>query len=386
MEQAARIIPCYAADTAGVCSALYELGGMTVVHDASGCNSTYATHDEPRWVDMQSMIYISALNELDAILGDDERFIADVVSAAADQHPAFITICGSPMPMMTGTDFDAAAAEIERRSGIRTFAMHTNGMHSYIEGASEALRAAVEYFTEKPLPKQQRGVNILGATPLDFGITGSIESIRTWLAEQGFSVVSCYAMGDTAQSLTHASAAEVSLVISQSGMGAAEYLYETYGIPYVCGIPFGERFSALLSDALKAAAETHACSFPCSAGHQTERAEITVIGESIYACSAAAEIALRTGKTADVISPLPFDSRCMNGAAESPSSESAIEQYLSEHRPKTVVADPLYRFILPQGTKHVHLPHFAFSGRCFDKAIPNLIGNRFDTILNQITE
>ena len=35
----AKVISIYAADTSGVCSALYELGGMTVVHDASGCNS-----------------------------------------------------------------------------------------------------------------------------------------------------------------------------------------------------------------------------------------------------------------------------------------------------------------------------------------------------------
>ena len=39
----------YTADCSGVASALYELGGMTVIHDASGCNSTYTTHDEPRW-------------------------------------------------------------------------------------------------------------------------------------------------------------------------------------------------------------------------------------------------------------------------------------------------------------------------------------------------
>ena len=36
MKQTTRIIPCYAADTSGVCAALYELGGMVAVHDASG--------------------------------------------------------------------------------------------------------------------------------------------------------------------------------------------------------------------------------------------------------------------------------------------------------------------------------------------------------------
>ena len=52
MKHTAGMIPIYAADNAGICSALYELGGMTVIHDASGCNSTYTTHDEPRWYDM----------------------------------------------------------------------------------------------------------------------------------------------------------------------------------------------------------------------------------------------------------------------------------------------------------------------------------------------
>ena len=49
MKQIARMISTYTADVSGVCSALYELGGMVVMHDPSGCNSTYNTHDEPRW-------------------------------------------------------------------------------------------------------------------------------------------------------------------------------------------------------------------------------------------------------------------------------------------------------------------------------------------------
>lgn len=69
MKRINRILPVYAADISGVCSALYELGGMTVMHDASGCNSTYTTHDEPRWYSMDSMVYISALSELEAVMG-----------------------------------------------------------------------------------------------------------------------------------------------------------------------------------------------------------------------------------------------------------------------------------------------------------------------------
>ena len=96
MKQTARIISTYSADAFGVCSALFELGGMTVMHDASGCNSTYTTHDEPRWYDMDSMVYISGLSEMEAIMGDDEKLIGDIAAAAAELHPRFIAIAGTP--------------------------------------------------------------------------------------------------------------------------------------------------------------------------------------------------------------------------------------------------------------------------------------------------
>ena len=85
MNQTSRIISTYSADTFGVCSALFELGGMTVMHDASGCNSTYTTHDEPRWYDMDSMVFISGLSEMEALMGTGKReYIDELVSIGAD--------------------------------------------------------------------------------------------------------------------------------------------------------------------------------------------------------------------------------------------------------------------------------------------------------------
>ena len=100
LRQTASILSTYAADVSGVCSALYEMGGMTVMHDASGCNSTYNTHDEPRWYDMPSMVYISALSETEAMLGDESKIIDDISEAALELKPRFIAIAGTPIPMM----------------------------------------------------------------------------------------------------------------------------------------------------------------------------------------------------------------------------------------------------------------------------------------------
>lgn len=376
MKHVAKIIPCYAADSAGACSALYELGGMTVVHDASGCNSTFATFDEPRWWDKQSMTYISALTELDAILGNDEKIIADTAAAAADQKPAFIAVCGSPMPMMIGVDFDALAFEIEQRTGIRTFPLHTNGMHSYPEGASEAMRAIAEAYVQPPDNKLANGVNILGMTPLDFGNANAVQNIKEWLKNNEFAVVSCFAMGDTLETISKAANASVSLVVSHSGLSAAQYLAEQFGIPYVCGAPIGGAFSDDLADTLRNTIESGESAYPCVFRASTGK-KVTVIGEAVSASSIAAQLGL-TGFAANVICPLPHDEKLRSNWDSDAFAEDEMRAALADMQPDFVIADPLYRYILPKDAKHIELAHVAFSGRCYDKILPDLTDARFD--------
>ena len=138
MKQTQAFLSTYTADVSGVCSALFELGGMTVMHDASGCNSTYNTHDEPRWYDMDALVFISGLSELEAVLGDDEKLIEDTVRAAKELSPRFIALAGTPIPMITGCDLAAIAREIESRSGVPSFFVPSNGIGSYVSGAGQA--------------------------------------------------------------------------------------------------------------------------------------------------------------------------------------------------------------------------------------------------------
>ncbi len=91
------------------------------MHDPSGCNSTYNTHDEIRWYDQDSMIYISGLTEIDAVMGNDEKFICDIEQAAEELKPKFIALAGSPIPFMNGTDFPAIARCIEKKPESRHF-------------------------------------------------------------------------------------------------------------------------------------------------------------------------------------------------------------------------------------------------------------------------
>lgn len=378
MKQTASIISTYAADVSGVCSALYELGGMTVMHDPSGCNSTYNTHDEPRWYDFDSLIFISALSEMEAIMGDDDRLIDEVVETAKQLQPKFISIAGSPIPMVIGTDFKAIARVIESRTGIPCFGFTTNGMHSYLSGAGMAFEAFAQRMVDvNDRPEGKHRVNILGATPLDFSINGSIESIKEWLTQNGFEVNSCWAMGSELEELVHSGRADVNLVISQSGIKTAQFLQKQFGIPYVVGVPIGKQSGILAEKLFEAEKNNQTQTRVARIAAQEEVPEIVLIGESVFATSLASALEEKFKKPVRVICPLEGQKETLCSTDVFAKDEEELYPYLSAA--KIVIADPLYQPICPKTAKFVPLAHEAFSGRIYRSDIPNLIGEGFDS-------
>ncbi|MBR7139647.1 MAG: oxidoreductase [Lentisphaeria bacterium] len=372
MRIAASVISIHSSDTAGVCSALYELGGLTVVHDASGCNSTYATHDEPRWYAHGARTYISALTETDAIMGNDERFIDNVVSAAKDLGDLpFIAICGSPLPMMVGTDFNALGAEIERRSGIPVLALHTNGIKSYLAGVNQALCALAERFCRDGLKKNSRKVNILGATPLDFSVNGEVENIRRILEENGFEVNSCWSMGSSLEELSSAGAAGVNLLISSSAKELAQYFEKRFSIPFVAGVPVGRAFAACCIRALKKAAGDGESSMPCLS-ERTPAGDAAVIGESLFASSLCCALQMEQNIACHLLNPLEKEFAFMHSNEMNVPDESAVAGAFA--KVSRIYGDPLYAPVAAAEKCFIPVPHEAFSGRCFRKKMRSLCG------------
>lgn len=368
MRQAYRIIPIYTADVSGVCSALYELGGMTVMHDPSGCNSTYNTHDEIRWYDQDSLIFISGLTEIDAIMGNDRKFIDDIEHAAWELHPKFIALAGSPIPFMNGTDFPAIARVIEAETGIPAFSVPTNGMNDYVYGAGIALEQIARRFVRKPDRQENassslRSVNLLGVTPLDFGPQENVEVLKENLKEYGWNVLSTWAMGDDLETLQKSGKAAVNLVVSAVGLRAAKLLWETYKIPYVIGTP-NQWIAEDISNALETAIIQQADYAVLYLQNRIQQdAEITLIGEPVTMGSLAAGIEKKYGYAARVFSPLKGCEALLGTRDKVVLGEETMEEALKDS--KIIVADPLYRPICPKDSIFYELPHVAFSGRIY---------------------
>ena len=360
MRRTNRIVPTYTGDVSGACSALFELGGMVVIHDPSGCNSTYNTHDETRWYDHDSLIFVTGFVERDAILGNDEKLIADVLEAARELRPRFIALCNSPIPFISGTDFRAICKLIERQTGIPCFYVRTNGMHDYVVGAGNAWVALAERVVQEQ-PVRPQTLNILGATPLDLGIAGSDKSLRAFARRAGFAVTSCWAMGSMLDELAQAAGAQVNLVVSATGLALAQWLHARFGTPFVVGTPVGA-FAGPLAQALRTAAATGECAWPCrDLRLAATAADAQAIGEPVTMGSLAAAVQLETGRPVRVACPVEADPQLLAATDLATVGEEGAEAALAQA--PLVLADPFYRHVLSAGARLAALPHQAFSGR-----------------------
>ncbi|MCR4688175.1 MAG: nitrogenase component 1 [Saccharofermentans sp.] len=339
MNKVYKILPVYTGDVSGAASALYELGGMTVIHDPSGCNSTYNTHDEVRWYDKESLIYISGLNDIDAITGNDDKFIEDICYAAGKMKPKFIALANSPLPYLNGTDFKGITRILEKKTGLPCFYIKTNAMHDYSKGVSEAFLSFAKRMLEPA--EKTAGINIVGATPLDLTNTVFEGEINANIA-----------YGTDLESVLKAPGASLNVAVTSAGIGMCEYMKERFGIPYVCGLPWDSEYKDY-RDVRRGSSKRY------------------IVGEPVISGSIAARLKVLTGKDYNVVATteitegllLPCDKKCHG--------EEEIQRALADA--EQIIADPLFRLIAPKDVKFTELPHFAMSGRLYRKRIPNLM-------------
>ena len=432
----------YTADVSGVCSTLYELGGMTVIHDPSGCNSTYSTHDEPRWFDTDSLMFVSGLDEMTAVLGDDNVLIDDVTHAVRDLKPRFVTLCSGSIPHIIAFDCKGVAHLLEKRTGVPMLPVATTGNRSYVAGVGAALTEWVKRFadpSENPYrvgssgspdcsantlegaagpdaggaaPSDAFSVNLLGVTPLDFSINGNVDAMRKVFEDADIPVNCCAAMGESFDSLRHIFRASVNVVVSSCGRRLARYMEQTAGIPYVEGTPIGAYGAARLPELAKEAYKKKRASLsgasgsaelPSSRGASGSLRMLLTKkkGDSEGICLWKGNPAHERWDVPDgqiliigeeifaqslaaAINQLAPDCRHgLQAFAVWPDVDHGFpEDVLAEliRKSRYIIGDPLYRTI-PHDSKQntfVDFPHEAYSGRIFRDRIPVFIGKNYD--------
>ena len=343
MKDIRTVLPNPASDTAGAASMLFQLGGLSIIHDAAGSMESYITFDESRELKGKRTV-ASRLSRLEAITGDDKILLNKIESECATNPPLFTAILGSPVPFTIGTDLDGIAAEAEFITDVPSFAVNSGGFAIYDKGAGEALKKVLEKTVQPPTGHTERVVNLLGASPMDYSPV-EISSIENYLRQNGVGIVQNLTMVDDTSQIHNAAEADYNIVISTSGLPAARYLKQKYKIPYQIGVPFETDIDITVTSPKK----------------------ILLIGESVFTKQLAHILSQVSGinVTAGIISS--DDPEIFPEVTTIPLyTEAAIRTEVRKDY-DIILGDPLYKLLLPQNYSCIFLsrPHRALSGRLY---------------------
>lgn len=238
-----RVLTPFAPDQSGATSVLYGMGGMTVVVDAGGCVGNICGFDEPRFFTQRSAVFSAGLRDMDAILGRDDLLVQKLERAHRQVGGRFAALVGTPVPSVIGTDLTALCRLVERRCGLPTIALTTNGMDLYDRGAEAAYQALLARFTEDApagSTAESGRIGVWGATPLDTSDAEGGAALERRLRADGWRHVTVFGMGATFDELRTAGAAACNLVVSSAGLKAAQWLERRFGTPYDVDYPLAD--------------------------------------------------------------------------------------------------------------------------------------------------
>jgi len=365
-----KVLPPFTPDYSGVCSVLFELGGIMVIHDASGCTGNFTGYDEPRWYGSSSAVFSSGLREVDAVLGDDEKLLGGLETAVRSLGRSFVAIIGSPAPMVIGTDYQALAHILSQRTGLPVLIFDTNGMHYYDRGASLAFSELARRFVKPASISIENGVNIIGATPLDLGSGKQVERLISLLSDAGCRIVSCWAMGSTLDDIAQSARARLNIVVSRTGLEAARYLEREQGTPYMVGIPIGrapsQRFINTVRSSLGLVSQLPIPSDTIEPLAIVQDA--LVIGEQVMSNAIRDCLCLDMGIIdVTVASFFELDQTLLGEIDRYLDGEDDLTAMVKEHQYDVIIGDPLYRdLVVPfwEG-RYIAFPHVALSSRIY---------------------
>ena len=280
-------LPTFASDYSGAVSALYDLGGLVIVHGAHGCASNTVSYDEPRAWSARSRVFTSGLTDMDCLLGKDDFLLDQIERTHRAVGGAFVAVVGTPNTMIVGTDYDAVARKVGERCGVPAFGVATTGTEYYDRGAARALTelarkvvfhgAASATAAPGDLPAPLPGtVNLLGATPLDLVSQKAVSAAVGMLEGAGWRVLSTWAMGSTLEDLARASQAAANVVLTSCGLDLARWMEARLGIPYVLGSFAGERSFARFEAELRRVAAGRQGSLATPAAKPESQPEVKV--------------------------------------------------------------------------------------------------------------
>lgn len=365
MKGILKTIPPLAPDYSGVSSVFFTMGGAIIINGADGCIGNITGYDEPRYFDFSSHIFSSGLKETQAITGDEEILKRKIEDSLGLKEFPFIVLLGTPTSAVIASDHKYVSSIIMEENRIPVFAIDTTGINTYELGASKAFFELAKYVsknstrTNATKKEAVKSINIIGATPMDFWSNRQLEEIYNSLNSRGIKINSCWGMDNSFESILTSLDADINLVISYSGLKAAEYMKKHCNISYIIGVPIGTSYANLISDSIKSMKQ-----LPILTQKYINKDNVLIIGDQVISNSIRDYYRLE-GYVGEirVVSLFKMNKILLKDGDVEIKSEDELSRFILKYSPDIVVGDPLFKAISDPSAKFIEVPHLAVSSR-----------------------
>lgn len=367
MRNLNRFLPTFCADYTGASQIVYEMDGMIVVFDGRACACHAAGSDEPRFPLNPKLAFSTNLKLVEAVTGDDRKQIKKILNALEYYKPKFLTLIGTPVPAVIGTDLDGIASIIEKKSGVPCIGVNTTGFDSYDKGASKTMLKMAKKFVGKDyFEARPCEVNVLGTLVCDMWDVDSVRYLEQAILDSGADSVCCWGSDARVEEIAGADRSKLNVVASVCGLETAKYLEKTYGTPYIVGFPVGNHamaeFKASVAEKLRGEYKSAPA---CCARKHSKYQKVLVIAEQLQA-NGIRNCMQKEYDVEKVDCITFFDQDKTSVAADDKKlrDEDALTDYVQEHGPyDLIIGDPIVTQIIGgSGKEIISWPHFAISG------------------------
>lgn len=362
-----RLTP-FSSDSSGFLSVLYGLDALVLSFDPQGCINNYAHIDEPRWQNKKQRFFSARITERELILGKEDILVEQAVKLIEQEKPNFFVLMGGPISSIIGSDLNALAAEVEAETGVKSMGADLKSQDFYDAGASFAMLTLGKFFLKPSSITLKNSVNILGATIFEFPASRDYENLIKLVSED-YEILSVWGISSKLDNLKKATAVELNLVVSVSGLALAKWMEKNFGIPYKIFFPIGGLKS---NDKEKIIRPTDLAI----------NKKLLIVGEQVMVNGLRDYLKREYGfKNVWVSSFFMMEESLMEPEDRRISAETDLEELLIKGEYDFLIGDPLLERLIGENsqTKLIPLSHLPVSGQFFLEERVNLLDEEINS-------
>jgi nitrogenase molybdenum-cofactor synthesis protein NifE len=223
---------------------------VVINHGTAGCNFYELVTASKR---TRGLIYnrfaSTGLEQEDiALSGGEEKLKGALKEIAARDDVSLIVVVSNPVASLIGVDVEAIAREAAPHIKQPILTFNNKAWKENAEnGVEEAIDRLIRLYYPEPKEIGSRSMsgnlsaNIIGPTAETFNWGADEKEIKRLLGLIGIEVNTVLTNETTTEKIKTLPDAHINIVTRGAGLKAARYLEEHHGIPFIYGLPYGEK-------------------------------------------------------------------------------------------------------------------------------------------------